>query len=95
MKKPFEGRPSWRKTYIENRRILSFSEMEKLSKSCAICGSSTRLHIDHCHKTNVIRDRLCQNCNVGIGHFKDDPELLRKAIAYLEKHDANQEREAV
>lgn len=27
---------------------------------------------------------LCFNCNVAIGQFKDDPWLLRRAIAYLD-----------
>ena len=55
---------------------------------CAICGGPPKgkddeFHIDHDHATNRNRGLLCDTCNVGIGMFRDDPELLAKAIAYL------------
>ena len=60
---------------------------------CAICRSdnpgnsrSKNWHIDHCHDTDRVRALLCHGCNTGLGAFKDDPELLRAAVAYLEKH---------
>lgn len=53
-------------------------------KSCEICGSNGRLTVDHCHKNNFIRGVLCHPCNMGIGHFKDKPNLLRAAADYLE-----------
>lgn len=52
-------------------------------KVCAICGGVDRLCVDHDHATGEIRGVLCLNCNNGLGRFKDDPELLRKAIRYL------------
>ena len=39
--------------------------------------------VDHCHKTNKIRGMLCNHCNRGLGHFRDDPELLEFARIYL------------
>lgn len=55
--------------------------------SCAICGIdeddlSRALDLDH--KGKVFRGLLCNNCNRGLGHFKDDPVLLRSAADYLE-----------
>ena len=70
---------------------------------CAICGNAeTRmgrngkeiapLCIDHCHSceekgNHVIRGLLCHACNTSIGKMQDDVERIKKAIAYLEKHN--------
>ena len=51
--------------------------------SCTICGSEETLVIDHDHKSSVIRGLLCNHCNRGLGHFRDDPELLEYARIYL------------
>ncbi len=53
---------------------------------CAIClGTCTKqLAADHCHETGTFRGLLCNNCNRGLGHFKDSMELLTKARKYLE-----------
>jgi hypothetical protein len=57
-------------------------------RACAICGASASagqgFHIDHCHTTGAVRGILCQNCNIGIGNLQDDPEILRRALTYLE-----------
>jgi len=52
------------------------------SQTCYICNSKD-ICIDHCHKTGDVRGVLCNNCNLGIGLFKDNVERLRKAIKYL------------
>lgn len=57
---------------------------------CALCQTNSHngkgWHIDHCHTTGKVRGILCNNCNVGLGHFKERIELLKTAIEYLEKH---------
>lgn len=62
-----------------------------LSQHTACLGCSTSLKnkkacVDHDHKTAVVRGILCHNCNVSIGLLNDDPFILRRLAAYLEKH---------
>ena|ERR1035437_10202672 len=53
---------------------------------CALCRKPKVLSVDHSHSSNKLRGLLCHSCNVGLGIFKDDPVLLRRAIAYLVKY---------
>jgi DNA-directed RNA polymerase subunit RPC12/RpoP len=71
----------------EHRDAIVIQQLHK----CAICeeplSDNPRLvHIDHCHSTNKLRGILCSNCNHGIGKFKESPERMLRAIAYLEFH---------
>jgi hypothetical protein len=52
---------------------------------CRICGEKDfrRLAVDHDHLTKRIRGLLCTSCNMGLGYFKDNPNLLINAIEYL------------
>ncbi len=56
---------------------------------CAICGAdkSGRSHesfiVDHDHNTGDIRGLLCHKCNVGLGAFGDDRNILKKALEYV------------
>jgi hypothetical protein len=57
---------------------------------CAICRNTTplgrgRWHIDHDHVTGQVRGLLCNNCNLGIGYFGDDPEIIKAAARYVTK----------
>ncbi len=52
---------------------------------CEICQTREATAWDHDHDTGLIRGRLCSPCNTGIGGLNDDPELLRRAIEYLER----------
>jgi hypothetical protein len=60
-------------------------EQEGCCKICKIPHTSLRkrMAVDHCHSTGKVRGLLCDSCNKGLGHFKDDLELLSKAIDYL------------
>ena len=41
--------------------------------------------VDHCHTTGKVRGLLCQQCNSGLGFFKDSILSLLRAIKYLIK----------
>jgi 5-methylcytosine-specific restriction endonuclease McrA len=46
-----------------------------------------RLVVDHNHSTGNNRSLLCMPCNLGIGYFKEDKNILSNAIKYLEVHN--------
>jgi hypothetical protein len=60
---------------------------------CAICGQEAKLTIDHDHKCcpgqkscgQCHRELLCTGCNTGLGHFRDNPEVLELAAEYIRK----------
>ena len=77
----------WRYGITEEQWQVLYTTQKGL---CAICeapfsdeNKSTKAHIDHCHTTDKIRGLLCDFCNNGLGRFRDNPDLLNKAIAYL------------
>lgn len=56
---------------------------------CAICKShqsnyTKSLHIDHCHKTGVVRGLLCAKCNSDLATVEDEG-FLRLATIYLNR----------
>lgn len=59
----------------------------KVVKKCRICGGKKHNGrgwvIDHSHRTRRYRGILCNNCNFGLGQFKDSISILTKAISYL------------
>lgn len=54
---------------------------------CKICKTNINLCVDHNHDTGKVRGLLCNKCNVGLGCFIDDIELLEKAIEYLKSNN--------
>lgn len=63
--------------------------LDKQGGGCAICGDVDpyfkHMAVDHCHDTGRVRGILCCACNRALGGFKDKIEILRKAVAYLER----------
>lgn len=82
---------NWRCVIARKYDLSESQYLEMLSSQlskCAICGRhaqdlASRLAVDHCHTTGVIRGLLCGSCNPGLGLFMDDVDLLRKAASYL------------
>ena len=60
---------------------------------CPIClkrtiaGVTSKLVLDHNHITGDVRAWICDSCNTGIGRFKDDVQVLKRAIAFLESKE--------
>lgn len=50
--------------------------------------------VDHNHVTGEVRGILCGMCNSALGLAKDDPEVLRGLLRYLEKHTSKEEQMA-
>ena len=89
---PKEETPQLRYWY-KTKYGITIEEYKKMLKKqngkCAICGEESkggRLAVDHNHSTNKVRSLLCYHCNWGIGHFKENLDLLEKAIEYLKHH---------
>lgn len=64
---------------------------EQQNNCCAICGKSGEekpLVFDYDHTTNKFRALLCDDCNRGLGSFKDNRDVMNKAIEYLTKHQS-------
>jgi protein-arginine kinase activator protein McsA len=86
--KYFLKKQNWK---LKNRYGITIEEKENMRTSqgdkCAICNnefkSTEDTCVDHDHKTNKVRKLLCNNCNVGIGSFHDNPNLLISASQYL------------
>lgn len=90
----------WRavkKYQLKSQYGMTVEEYDQRAKvGCVICGRTTPigriskhssehwLHVDHDHTSGRVRGLLCTNCNRGLGFFADDPELLRRAVSYLE-----------
>jgi len=57
---------------------------------CPICGKRTiagitsKVVLEHNHRTGEVRGWVCDSCNTGIGRFKDDVGLLKRAIKFIE-----------
>jgi hypothetical protein len=82
-----------RKSVLKRRYNMTLEQFDALLASqggvCAICRNPPtdprgfRPHVDHDHATGKVRGVLCWKCNSGLGSFRDSPDLLAAAIAYL------------
>lgn len=70
--------------------------LEAQGHRCAVCRTAKPggqgWHVDHDHTCcntrkrscgRCIRGILCTRCNIGIGNFKDDPDIIQAAINYI------------
>lgn len=97
------GKKHYRVLSIASTYNVSKEEAKKLSeiKNCQICNieftinkkntrSATGQSIDHCHQTGKVRGVICSGCNLALGHARDNIDVLKSMILYLEKAEQNQ-----
>ena len=77
--------------------IAFYAMMEEQGGVCAVCanqetalrprGMTARdLAVDHCHKTGKVRGLVCSSCNLLIGKYEANPDLLESLVAYMHRH---------
>lgn len=80
-----------RATQIEKTYGISAEDNHALfmlqGGKCWLCrkatGATKSLAVDHDHKTDEVRGRLCGPCNQFIGRLGDDPQPAQRLVAYL------------
>ncbi|MEU1274938.1 endonuclease VII domain-containing protein [Streptomyces sp. NPDC005799] len=77
-----------RQDHLKRQYGITEAERDALVASqggvCCICLAAVPEHVDHCHKTGRVRGVLCFSCNAALGQFKDRPDAIRRAAAYVE-----------
>ncbi len=81
------------KSHLARKYGLSIEDYNQMlieqGNKCSICGSSgsgedkNKFVVDHCHHTGKVRGLLCWPCNIGLGMFRDNLDLLDKIKIYL------------
>ncbi|WP_112468136.1 endonuclease VII domain-containing protein [Streptomyces triticisoli] len=73
---------------VKRRYGITEAERDMLVASqrgvCCICLPAPPAHVDHCHETGRVRGVLCFSCDAALGQFKDRPDVIRRAAAYVE-----------
>lgn len=99
-KKHYKNNPELKNIKTERNRKNRFKEYQitedqynelfkKQSGKCLGCNThqddlNKKLCVDHCHKTGKIRGLLCVPCNLAIGLVKDNIDVLKNLINYLD-----------
>jgi hypothetical protein len=87
--------PAKTRTNNKAAKLRAVAEQEILAGRtrplvCDICGKSGRIiHYDHDHQRGHFRGWICSQDNMALGLVGDDVAVLRKMIAYLERHREN------
>lgn len=80
------------KTQLKKKWLKTKPDKEPFE--CPIClkrtiaGVTSKLVLDHDHSTGGVRSWICDSCNTGLGRFKDDIDILKRAINFLESKES-------
>jgi hypothetical protein len=83
----------WVKSHLKRLYGTDIETIEKIIEAqdnrCAICKvkfdrqkKALKPHIDHDHRSGIVRGILCSGCNVALGHL-EKPGFLNTALKYL------------
>jgi hypothetical protein len=79
-------------TLEEAMAILSSQEYRCANPGCRIRlkwgKGSQSANLDHDHSNGKPRAFLCASCNRGLGHLRENPDLIRGLATYLEEWNA-------
>ncbi|WP_309144509.1 endonuclease VII domain-containing protein [Streptomyces sp. BR123] len=77
-----------RASYFKRKYGITEAERDEMiaaqGGACVICRIGPAEHVDHDHETGKVRGVLCFSCNAALGQFKDRPDVMRRAAAYVE-----------
>lgn len=89
-----------RKQKFRSKYGLQWEDFERMYQKqngqCLVCKKysdlwpekkTEGLYVDHNHSSGKVRGLLCHYCNLGLGHFKDNANLLIEAARYLNESD--------
>jgi hypothetical protein len=85
------GKRSNTNSYLKYKFGITIEQREQMFKAqnglCAICNKpfGIKFHIDHNHATGKVRQVLCSKCNMALGLFNDDSNIIKNAMEYLNK----------
>lgn len=71
--------------WLENKPVNEPFECPICNKR-TIAGVTSKVVLEHDHHTGKAGGWICDSCNTGLGRFKDDIELLKRAIEFLKKN---------
>lgn len=83
-----------RRHHLKTRFGLTVEEYDRMWEvqdgRCAVCPreleSGYKTHVDHDHETGTVRGLLCMQCNTSLGKLKEDEEIVRNLLSYIQKH---------
>lgn len=83
-----EKRFNYKLKHVYNLKREDFDKMyDTQNGKCKLCykeiKAQVQSHVDHNHDTGVIRGLLCSKCNLGLGHFYDNSDVLVRASKYI------------